>query len=304
MEIRENKGILLESGTNELEIIEFGIGQDSFGINVIKVREVINPLPLTRTPKGHPCVMGIIQLRGEVLPVIDLAKVLGYPPSEHPGQDKLIIAELNQMKVAFHVHSVARIHRISWGQIEKPDEFSRGLESSTTGIIKMDDERFILLVDFEKVVVDISPESGINLGRIKELGLRKRSDKRILIAEDSMILRRLIQETLEEAGYVNLTFCHDGSEAWNYLEGLTRDNADVTKELQLIITDIEMPKMDGHHLTKRIKEDKQLKQLPVVIFSSLITDDLHHKGAAVGAEAQVSKPEIVQLVKVIDSLVL
>ncbi|WCN39727.1 chemotaxis protein [Aneurinibacillus uraniidurans] len=299
----DKKGILLESGTNELEIIEFGIGGDTFGINVIKVREVINPVPVTRTPKIHPHVMGIIQLRGEVLSVINLAQALGYPPSDHPEQDKLIIAELNQMKVAFYVHSVSRIHRISWEQIEKPSELARGVENSTTGVVKMG-ERFILLLDFEKIVVDISPESGINVGQLKELGERNKSTKRILLAEDSAILRKLIEETLHEAGYVHIEICQDGNEAWNYLEHVVRTGDEVTDHVSLVITDIEMPKMDGHHLTKRIKEHKDLRKLPVVIFSSLITDDLRHKGEQVGANAQVSKPEIVHLVKVIDKLIL
>jgi two-component system chemotaxis response regulator CheV len=303
MALDDKKGILLESGTNELEIIEFGIAGEIFGINVIKVREVINPVPVTRTPKMHPHVMGIIQLRGEVLPVINLAKALGYPPSEHPEQDKFIIAELNQMKVAFYVHSVSRIHRISWEQIEKPSELAKGVESSTTGVVKMGD-RFILLLDFEKVVVDISPECGINTGQLKGLGNRSTSTKRILLAEDSAILRKLIEETLHEAGYIHVEVCQDGSEAWHYLEHMARTQADVTEHIQLVITDIEMPKMDGHHLTKRIKEHPQLRKLPVVIFSSLITDDLRHKGEQVGADAQVSKPEIVNLVKIIDRLVL
>ncbi|AMA73000.1 chemotaxis protein [Aneurinibacillus thermoaerophilus] len=303
MDIENNKGILLESGTNELEIIEFGIAGEVFGINVIKVREVINPLPVTRTPKSHPHVMGIIQLRGEVLPVIDLAKALGFPPSEHPEQDKFIIAELNQMKVAFHVHSVSRIHRISWEQIEKPSELTRGLESSTTGVVKMED-RFILLLDFEKIVVDISPEAGFQSGQMRELGERPISAKRILLAEDSAILRKLIEETLHKAGYTHVEACEDGNEAWRYLEHLVGTGQDVTEHIQLVITDIEMPGMDGHHLTKRIKEHPELQKLPVVIFSSLITDDLRHKGEKVGADAQVSKPEIVNLVKVIDGLIL
>lgn len=304
MAMDEKKGILLESGTNELEIIEFGIGQSVFGINVMKVREVINAVEVTPSPNSHPHVEGVFQLRNEVLSVVDLAKALHFPPSSHPAQDKYIIAELNNMKVAFHVHSVSRIHRISWEQIDKPSQLSQGLENSTTGIIKLDG-RLIMLVDFEKVVVDISPESGINVSRLKELGQRKRSSKRILIAEDSTILRKMLEETLSEAGYANLEFYSDGSQAWNQLESLVTDHdVQITDQYQMVITDVEMPKMDGHHLTKRIKEHNELKKLPVVIFSSLISDDLRHKGQQVGADAQVSKPEIVDLVKLIDSLIL
>lgn len=298
-----NKGILLESGTNELEVIVFSIGTGTFGINVIKVREIVNPLPVTKMPNSHPHVEGIIRLREEVLTVVDLAKVLGFPPSENPQGDKFIVGELNQMKVAFRVHSVSRIHRISWEQIEKPTELSQGLEGATIGVVKMDDQ-MILLLDYEKIIVDIAPESGINVGQLKTMGKRERSHKKIVVAEDSAILRKLLEDTLAEAGYVNVQFFDDGKVAWDYLEDISKRDTKVTDEVQLIITDLEMPKMDGHHLTKLIKHNSRLSDIPVVIFSSLITEDLQHKGDIVGANAQVSKPEIVKLVEVIDKLIL
>ncbi|OIJ18961.1 chemotaxis protein CheV [Anaerobacillus alkalidiazotrophicus] len=294
------KGILLESGTNELEVIVFSIGQGVFGINVMKVREIINPLPVTKMPNGHPNVEGIIRLRDEVLPVVNLAKVIGFPPSESPEQDKLIVAELNKMKVAFHVHNVSRIHRISWEQIEKPTKLSQGLEGSTIGVIKMEDN-MILLLDYEKILVDISPSSGINKEEIKTMGSRERSYKKVMIVEDSPILRRLLEDTLVTAGYENLQFFEDGKLAWDHLEKIGKEKL-FTQLPDVIISDIEMPKMDGHHLTKRIKDDILLKDIPVVIFSSLITGDLYHKGDRVGANAQVSKPEIVNLVENIDKL--
>ncbi|GAE35755.1 chemotaxis protein [Halalkalibacter akibai] len=296
--------ILLESGTNELEIIMFTVHNSTFGINVLKVREIINPLPITPTPNGHENVEGIIRLRQEVIPVVNLAKVLNLPESEQPEQDKFIISELNKTKVAFHVHSVSRIHRISWEQIEKPSELSQGGISQTIGIVKMDD-MMALLLDFEKVVVDINPEAGLSVDKIKALGPRKRSTKRILIAEDSAILRKLLYDTLSEAGYENLQFFENGRSAWEHLQLLAEEGSDeVRKRVDIIITDIEMPQMDGHHLTVKIKGNKDLAHLPVVIFSSLITNDLFHKGEKVGADAQVSKPEIVKLVETIDKYVL
>lgn len=297
----EHKGVLLESGTNELEVIVFTVGEGVFGINVMKVREIINPVPVTKMPNGHPSVEGIIRLRDEVIPVVDLAHIIGFAPSENPAQDKLIVADLNQIKVAFHVHTVTRIHRISWEQIEKPTKLSQGLEGSTIGVIKMED-LMILLLDYEKIVVEISPESGINLGQLKSMGSRQRSDKKIVIAEDSPMLRKLLDETLSESGYNNLHFFEDGKQAWDYLVELGDNEKTFSQLPHLIISDIEMPKMDGHHLTKRIKEHKVLNDIPVVIFSSLITGDLFHKGERVGADAQVSKPEIVNLVEKIDEL--
>ncbi|GMB08651.1 chemotaxis protein [Thermolongibacillus altinsuensis] len=300
----DNKnGILLESGTNELEIVEFGIGNNRFAINVIKVKEIINPVPPTKVPHAHPYIEGIIELRGEVLPLIDIAKALGFPPSENPEHDKYIVAEFNQQKVVFHVHSVTQIHRISWKQIEKPSQMYQGLDSQIIGVIKLNGQ-MILLLDFEKIVVDINPESGINVNQVKKLGKRERSNKKIVVAEDSPLLRKLLHDTLGEAGYVYIEFFENGEDALRYLHSIVEEGKTIESEVQLVITDIEMPQMDGHHLTKRIREDERLQKLPVIIFSSLITDDLRHKGERVGATAQVSKPEIAELVKVIDQYIL
>lgn len=298
-----NKGILLESGTNELEIVEFGIGKNKFGINVIKVKEIINPVHITLVPHSHPNVEGIIELRGEVLPVVNVANALGFPASATPEQDKFIVAEFNQQKVVFHVHTVTQIHRISWSQIEKPSDMYQGLESQIIGVIKLHSE-MILLLDFEKIVVEINPESGINVQQVRKLGHRQNSEKKILIAEDSPLLRKLLFDTLTEAGFKQLEFYENGQDAINYLEGLVDDGKSIVEEVQLVITDIEMPQMDGHHLTRRIKESSKLAILPVIIFSSLITDSLRHKGKIVGADAQISKPQIEELIRLIDQFVL
>ena len=297
------KGILLESGTNELEIVEFGIGQNKFGINVIKVREIINPVPVTQVPNAHLHVQGIIELRGEVLPVIDVAKAIGFPPSDTPEQDKFIVTEFNQQKIVFHVHSVTQIHRISWDQIEKPSDMYQGVESQIIGVIKLHGE-MILLLDFERIVVEINPESGINVQQVQKLGKRERSNKHLVVAEDSPLLRKLLHDTLEEAGFEYIEFFENGKDAFDYLESIVNNGKEIEDEVQLLITDIEMPKMDGHHLTRKVKEHQSLGKLPIIIFSSLITDDLRHKGQVVGADGQISKPEIAELILLIDQLVL
>ncbi|PWA11785.1 chemotaxis protein CheV [Pueribacillus theae] len=300
--MQTNKGILLESGTNELEIVEFTIANSRFGINVIKVREIIPFFPATKIPFSHPNIEGVVSLRGEVVPVVHLANVLRLPVSAGKPSEKLIITEFNQLKVAFHVENVARIDRFSWEAIEQPNDLAKDLEGLITGIIHFDED-MILLPDFEKIIFDINPHTGITKDRIKTVGKRERSAKKILIAEDSALLRELLRETLEEVGYANLEFCVDGSEAYEKLEAYAK-KGDIQNEIQLVITDIEMPKMDGHHLTKRIKEDERFNVLPVIIFSSLITNDLKHKGERVGADAQVSKPEVFSLVKQIDQYIL
>src|SRR5699024_3010694 len=296
--------ILLESGTNELEIVMFEIDSNLFGINVLKVREIINAMEVTPIPNSHHHVEGIIRLREEVLPVVNLAKVLKMKETAEPSKDKFIIAELNQVKIAFRVHHVSRIYRISWEQIEKPTDLSAGDQAYAIGIIKLED-RMSILLDFEKVVVEIDPESGVNVDKIKELGPRERSTKQIVIAEDSAVLRQLLHDTLNEAGYENLKFFDNGKEAWEYLDLIAeKDSFLPERDVNLIISDIEMPQMDGHHLTDKIKKHPKLHEIPVIIFSSLITRDLYHKGERVGANEQISKPEIVTLVEKIDELIL
>ncbi|WP_391120598.1 chemotaxis protein [Psychrobacillus sp. L3] len=301
--MNDHKGILLESGTNELEIVEFQVGSNKFGINVIKVKEIIQPIPVTFIPHAHQHVEGIVQLRGEVLPVVNMARVLGLPEVVKNEQEKYIVAEFNKQRVVFHVDNVTQIHRISWDQIEKPSDIYQGSASHVIGVIKRDEE-MILLLDFERIIVDINPESGINVESVKKLGNRERSNKKIVIAEDSPLLRKLLHDTLNEAGYVNLDFFENGKDALDYLESLEKVSPDVSEHVQMVVTDIEMPQMDGHALTRRIKESSNLSKLPVLIFSSLITDDLRHKGDQVGAEDQISKPEIAELVLKIDKFIL
>ncbi|MFY4773533.1 chemotaxis protein [Metabacillus sp. RGM 3146] len=301
--MNQQKGILLESGTNELELVEFGVGTNKFGINVIKVKEIIQPVDVTLVPHSHPHVEGIIELRGEILPVVNVARALNSEPMPQTRASKFIVTEFNKQKMVFHVDSVTQIHRISWNEIEKPSHMYQGLESHITGVIKLNGD-MILLLDFEKIVVDISPEYGVSVEKVKKLGERERSEKKLVVAEDSPLLRKLLQETLNEAGFINLEFFENGQDALNFLLSLIQEGKAIEDEIQLVITDIEMAQMDGHHLTKRIKETANLEKLPVVIFSSLITNDLLHKGQMVGANAQVSKPEIGELVAKIDQYIL
>lgn len=166
--MQDHRGILLESGTNELEIVEFEVGSNTFGINVMKVREIIQPIPITPIPNAHPHVDGIIQLRGEVLPVIDMLKVLNLPTENRHPEEKYIVTEFNQQKVVYRVDSVSQIHRISWEQIEKPSELYQSQYSNVIGVIKHQDV-MILLLDFEKIVLDINPESGFSVDAVRKL---------------------------------------------------------------------------------------------------------------------------------------
>ncbi|MFD3445995.1 chemotaxis protein [Microbacteriaceae bacterium 4G12] len=302
MSVQQTQSILLESGTNELEIVTYTIGDNVFSINVMKVREIINPLPVTPVPQAHPAVEGVVQVRGEILPVINLSFSLGLGSEKPVEETKFIISELNQMKVIFRVDEVHRIQRISWEQIEEPGSLSMGLEETTSGIVKLEGQ-IVLLLDYEKIVCEIS-DSDYEIQKIKVDQTLDRENKIIYVAEDSAMLRQVLEETLTNAGYKKINFFSNGAEALQQIEKLAvEQGSDMCNYVHLLITDIEMPKMDGHHLTKSVKEHPIAKQLPVIIFSSLITNELYHKGEKVGADAQVSKPDIQKLIGLVDSFI-
>ncbi|MDW2798123.1 chemotaxis protein [Clostridium boliviensis] len=293
--------ILLESGTNEIEIMEFTIYGELYGINVAKVREIMMSDKVKPIPHAHPSVEGIFKPRDLLLTVIDLPYYLTGSKGEKQGKDLFIITNFNKLHIAFRVHSVVGISRISWKNIQKPDDtISRGDEGVATGIAQCGTD-LVTILDFEKIVADIAPETGIQVDDINKLGKRESVTKPILIAEDSILLTKMIEAALIKAGYENLTFKNNGQEAWNYLSQI-RDDSDLDEKVSLIITDIEMPEMDGHRLTKLVKEDKKLKHIPLVIFSSMINQELMIKGKQLGADEQLSKPEIAHLVEVIDHL--
>jgi len=295
--MENGKGILLESGTNEFEIIEFWVGNVCYGINVAKVREIINLVPVTKLPNSHPNVDGIITLRGKIMPLVNLARYLSS--EEVADQPKIIVSEMNGYFMGFRVDEVSRIHRISWQQMESAPSISDA--DQVVGVVKMED-RLIILLDFETILADINPEISRKLKTIpvssdELVSIRK--TKNILIAEDSHMLRDLLLNTLHTAGY-NVIAVEDGQQAWNKLTALVAEGKSIEEQIQLVITDIEMPQMDGHHLIKRIKEDRDLKELPVMIFSSLINPEMRRKGEALGAYAQITKPEIEQLISIVD----
>ena len=299
----ENPEILLESGTNEFEIMEFTVAGEAFGINVAKVREIMMACPVKPMQKAQKDIEGIFKSRDMVITVIDLASYLNLGPSQNPARDIYIITNFNNTNFAFHVHQVVGITRLSWEQIKKPDRIIYGGdEGVATGIADFAGH-LVTILDFEKIVSDISPELGIQYEDLKALGPRQRSDKPILLAEDSMLLSRMVTESLRRAGYVNLVRTNNGQEAWSFLQEAKASGDPIEEHVCCVVTDIEMPLMDGHHLTKLIKEDAVLRTLPVILFSSLINDEMRRKGEQVGADAQISKPEIAHLVTLIDRLI-
>ncbi len=301
---KQKKEILLESGTNELEVMEFTIADRHFGINVAKVVEIMQYTSVTPMPNSNPFVEGVFKPREHIITVINLSAYMGLAPSDNQERNILIITNFNKINTAFHVHSVEGIHRISWSDIEKPDSaIYGGEEGLATGIARFDN-RLITILDFEKILVDINPETGIQMADIDKMGKRPTCDKPILVAEDSPLLERMIVESLEKSGFSNITLCSNGSEAWDKLVELRDMPGRINKKMACVITDIEMPKMDGHRLLKLIRADETLKVLPVIVFSSLIDEDMRSKGLSLGATAQISKPEIASLVHLIDEHIL
>ena len=292
--------ILLESGTNELEILEFALGNNHYGINVAKIKEILQYSQVTPVPNAHPSVEGIFMPRDTMISVINLRRCLGMPDAEKEGL--FIITNFNKLNIAFHVDEVIGIHRVSWEEIIKPDSTINGEGGSTsTGVIKMNN-RLVVILDFESIVSSISPETGLRTTDIDNLKERGRSDSTILIAEDSPLLSKLITDCLRKAGYENLIVTTNGQEAWDKISEL-KAKGTLLEEVQCIITDIEMPQMDGHRLTKLCKSDDLIKKIPLVIFSSLVNDEMRRKGEMLGADAQLTKPEIGMLVDAIDKLI-
>ena len=292
--------ILLESGTNELEIIEFALGNNRYGINVAKIREILSYQPVTPIPNANPSVEGIFMPRDVMITVINLKRCIGLPETDNEGL--FIITNFNKLNIAFHVDEVIGIHRVSWEDIIKPDSTINSHDNGvSTGVIKLDD-KLIIILDFEKIVTDISPETGLKVSDMDEVVSRDRSDCPILIAEDSPLLSKLITDCLKKAGYTHQIVTANGQEAWDKIcefkkEGTLKD------KVHCIITDIEMPIMDGHRLTKLAKTDDDVKGIPLIIFSSLVNEEMRRKGESLGADAQLTKPEIGNLVEAIDKLI-
>ena len=300
MEEPNRSKILLESGTNELEVLEFKIADQLYGINVAKVSEIMVATETKPMQKAHPDVEGIFRPRDEIITVIDMAHTMDLPPSENPERDIFIVTHFNQQTFAFHVHSVVGIIKISWTHMQKPDKLIYGGGEGIATAVAEYNGQLITILDFEKIVSEICPQTGIQSEDIEKLGHRERRDAPVLIAEDSMLLSKLIIESLHRAGYVNTIKTDNGQEAWDYLCEIVSSGDDVSAHVSCVVSDIEMPQMDGHRLTKLIKESPDLKHLPVILFSSLIDDEMRRKGEQLGANAQISKPEIAQLVTLID----
>ena len=290
--------ILLESGTNELQLLEFLVGGKSYGINIAKVSEMMSFRSVTAMPDAPEAIEGIFMPRDKLITVVDLHTVLKIQRPENTD-GMLIVCEFNGMDVAFHVTSVKGIKRISWTSIEKPPAVAQNEHGGmVTGVAKLEDG-MILVLDFEKIVSDINKSAGLDTTGVDELTPLEGVDftTHIVIAEDSPLLNKMILETLHTSGFRNVMSFTNGKDAYDYINSFRDKDIPILKEVGMVISDIEMPQMDGHRLTKLIKDDEVLKQIPVFLFSSLIDDRMRRKGESVGADEQFSKPQIGALIE-------
>ena len=299
--------ILVEAGTNELEIITFFLqwidpssGKSTktyYGINAAKVRELVAmPEEITVTPDSPHCVEGVFLLRNHTIPLTDLCKWFDYEPDrseEALAKWVVVVAEINGKSFGFTTHGVDKVHRVSWTKILSPPEILAD-NQSITGICLMD-EHLIQMVDFEKITAKIDPSMDLENATVNEPmnQLVDDKDKVVVIAEDSATIRQQLQRTLELAG-LNVSIHNDGQAAWEFLEKHRQDDT-LDQTVLAIITDIEMPRMDGHHLCLKVKKEDAYKNIPVILFSSMISDGLRNKGKMVGADDQVTKPELTTL---------
>jgi two-component system, chemotaxis family, chemotaxis protein CheV len=294
--------ILLETGTNEFEILEFFINETKktenkveknfFGMNVAKVVEVIeSPNLESNSYSVNPCFLGTIPLRDTVLPVIDLSIWLGMERVKH-DHENIIVTQFSNSVQGFLVSGVVEINRLNWKDLIPPGNFIRKM--NTKSIIGMVDkgEYFIQLLDLEHIVSDLNPDS------IEELWKTEvKADKayKVLIVEDSPTIRKMLEKNLLNSNFT-VKITNNGEEAEKYLNEIkskaeTEDKS-INEFVDIVISDIEMPLVDGFTLTKRIKAESTFKTVPVILYSSIITDELRHKGESVGADYQVSKPDM------------
>ena len=306
---------LLNVSNNELEIIEFLIDEKQpdgsaysgrYGINVAKVLEVIRLPSITSVPSKHdPSVLGTFNLRGKVLPLLDLAAWLGKEMSTRENA-KVIVTEFSGVQAAFLVSSVTSIHRMTWDRIEPPNRYVQTYSrDSITGVLRIQD-RVLFILDMEKILANLDSSLDMSKVELDSSPVEGAAQFHLLVADDSNSLRHIIRSSLEKSGF-QVTAVGSGREAWEFLLKTQAEAQAQGKELtdlvHLVVSDIEMPEMDGHMLTAKIKEAPGMHHLPVILFSSLITEALYAKGVKVGADKQVSKPDLPGLSTIIRELI-
>ncbi|MCH5325567.1 MAG: chemotaxis protein CheV [Eubacterium sp.] len=282
----------------ELQLLEFEVGGNHYGINIAKVQEIMMRRQLVPIPNSPEEIEGVFMPRDQLITIVDLHKVLKLPVDENE-RGLFIICRFNETDIGFHVDKVNGIHTTSWSEIEHPPKMATRLENSiSTGIVKSD-SAIILIIDFDRIIMELSDGPGLDFtgadsaeGKEDILG-----DKHLVIAEDSDFLNHMIVNSLSDIGFKEIRSFPNGKEAWDYISSVRDTDGDITDKIAAIITDIEMPQMDGLQLTKLIKSDEKLNVIPVFLFSSLINEQVTEKCREAGADGQYSKPQIGMLIQ-------
>ena len=297
------------AGSNKLEMLLFSLGVDqrsgreeTFGINVFKVREVMRVPEITRAPDMPPSVEGMVSLRGSLVPVIDLIKYVGIHNDSQP--QIMIVTEYNGHTQGFLVENVDTILRIDWSAMKVPPEMlTVQMGGLITAVTELKDGRIVMMMDVEKILAETSSYADdLNISALTPLEL---GEKTIFFADDSVVARKQIQKTLEALG-LKYMFATNGKEAWQELQKLAA-RADVLHQpakeyIQLILTDVEMPEMDGYVLTRNIKSDPRFGGIPVLMHSSLSSAANQQLGKSVGVDEYVPKFEPFKLAEVLSRL--
>lgn len=275
------------AGSNKMEILLFSLGSDEkFGINVFKVKEVCQAGKITRTPNMPRGVDGIVSLRGHVMPVLNLANFMGIPPTDQ--HQTMMVAEFNNHILGFLVQGVDRIIRVDWDKVRATEGMLSDKDALITAISELPDGTLISLLDVEQILANAFGEAIV--GNVEKVESGR--ELCIFFTDDSMVARRKIAEVLDKMGVKHIQ-ASNGHEAWDRLKTMadTAQNAGVKlhDQIQVILTDAEMPEMDGYVLTQHIKSDRRFDGIPVVMHSSLSSDANRAMGRRVGVDYYVPK---------------
>jgi two-component system chemotaxis response regulator CheV len=297
------------AGTNKLEILMFTLGQDVrngrreiFGINVFKVREVMRIPPITRAPSMPEAVEGMVSLRGVLVPVIDLAKYTGLQTETKP--EIMIVTEYNGHTQGFLVEAVDTILRLDWASMKvPPDMLNAQMGGLVTAVTELPNGSLVMMMDVEKVLAEAGHFADeVAIKSVKPLAV---PDRTVFFADDSSVARRQISETLD-AMQVNHISAVNGRQAWEELQKIAKSaetaGIPVKDLVQVILTDVEMPEMDGYMLTRKVKEDGRFAGIPVLMHSSLSSTSNQQLGRAVGVDEYVPKFEPQRLAQTLTRL--
>ncbi|MGV8119390.1 MAG: chemotaxis protein [Candidatus Xenobiia bacterium LiM19] len=305
----DRQGILLESGTNEVEIMEFLLREQRFGINVAKVRQIIqfDSGKLSALPNSKPAAMGVYLHRNQTIPLIDLGKILDIKGAYNTVKPLVMICEFNTKVYGFYVDGVKRIHRVSWSQIQPMSDILGQKNTFIISTITLENHE-VLIADLEYIISTLDPDSDsiFNTDEVIEEVKDKEKSLRLIIVEDSGFIRNKILKSLTSSGFEHVEAFSDGRQAFDaisaYVEQSKTEKKSLSDFFEIIITDIEMPKMDGLTLCKLLREELNLRDTKIIIYSSLINDEMARKCKTVGADSYVSKPKITDLVNIIHDM--